>query len=149
MIYSRGTEEIRFCRKHNLNFEVIPGITAGIAGAALFHVPLTERGKNNMLLFYTGRKNENGFPEMDSMIKIINSGSPVIVYMGLNNLIELSAMLMKSGVAPSTPVQILSRISQDGQYGYATTVEQVKKFLDENRPEMPSTILIGRNLENI
>lgn len=149
MIYSRGTEEIRFCRKHNLNFEVIPGITAGIAGAALFHVPLTERGKNNMLLFYTGRKNENGFPEMDSMIKIINSGSPVIVYMGLNNLVELSAKLMKSGVVPSTPVQILSRISQDGQNGYATTVEQMKEFLDENRPEMPSTILIGRNLENI
>ena len=149
MIYSRGTEEIRFCRKHNLNFEVIPGITAGIAGAALFQVPLTERGKNNMLLFYTGRKNENGFPELDSMVKIIDSGSPVIVYMGLNNLAELSEKLMENGVTPSTPIQILSKISQKGQKGYDSTVGSVKEFLEINTPEMPSAILIGRNLENI
>lgn len=149
MIYSRGTEEIRFCREHDLNFEVIPGITAGISGAALFHVPLTERGKNNMLLFYTGRKNENGFPEMDSMIKIIEAGSPVIVYMGLKNLVELSERLMDSGVKHSTPVQILSKISQNGQKGYATTLSQAKDFIENYKPETPSTILIGRNLENI
>lgn len=149
MIYSRGTEEIRFCQKHNLNFEVIPGITAGIAGAALFHVPLTERGKNNMLLFYTGRKNESGFPEMDSMVKIIRSGSPVIVYMGLNNLVELAERLIKSGVDSLTPVQILSKISQKGQKGYATTLAMAQDFINNNTPETPSTILIGRNLENI
>jgi len=149
MIYSRGTEEIRFCREHNLNFEVIPGITAGISGAALFHVPLTERGRNNMLLFYTGRKNESGFPEIDSMVNVLETGSPVIVYMGLNNLVELAGKLTESGVEISTSVQILSRISQSGQKSYATTIGQVKEFLEKNIPEMPSTILIGRNLENI
>jgi len=112
-------------------------------------VPLTERGKNNMLLFYTGRKNEDGFPELDSMVKIIDSGSPVIVYMGLNNLVELSEKLMERGVAPSTPIQILSKISQNKQKVFATTVGDVKEFLKKNTPEMPSTIIIGRNLENI
>jgi uroporphyrin-III C-methyltransferase len=149
MIYSRGTEEIRFCRERNLNFEVIPGITAGISGAALFHIPLTERGKNNMLLFYTGRKNETGFPEMDSMVKIIASGSPVIVYMGLNHLVELAEKLMESGVDRSIPVQILSKISQNGQKGFATTLALAKDFIENNNPETPSTILIGKNIENI
>ena len=149
MIYSRGTEEIRFCRRHNLNFEVIPGITAGISGAAIFHVPLTERGRNNMLLFYTGRKNETGFPEMDSMVKILESGSPVIVYMGLTHLAELAGKLTEYGVERSTPVQILSKISQNGQKGHATTLEQVQAFIENNKPETPATILIGRNLENI
>ncbi len=149
MIYSRGNEEIRFCREHNLNYEVIPGITAGIAGAALFSVPLTERGKNNMLLFYTGRKSENGFPEIDSLIKIIESGSPAVVYMGLNYLPELADSLMERGIEPSTPVHILSKISQDGQKGYVTTLEKAKSFLEGNRPETPSTILIGKHVESI
>jgi uroporphyrin-III C-methyltransferase len=41
MVYSRGAEEISFCRKHQLNFEVIPGVTAAMAGASLFTTPLT------------------------------------------------------------------------------------------------------------
>ncbi len=149
MIFGRGAEEIRFCKQHGLNYEIIPGITAGIAGASLCSVPLTERGKNSQVLFYTGQKNENGFPGLDSVLKVLDSGSPVIIYMGLNCLAELSRELTANGTDPATTVQVLSRISQSGQQIFTTTLRDTESFLNTHQPETPSTVIIGKNTNQI
>lgn len=149
MIFGRGAEEIRFCKDNNLHFEVIPGITAGIAGASLFSVPLTERGKNNMLLFHTCRKVNNQFPELDSLIHILKTGSPVVLYMGLNHLGELAAELALKGISPLMPVQILCKISQPGQSSYSTILENVEEFLEEKKPCTPSLVIVGEHAERI
>ncbi len=147
MVYSRGVEEINFCRRHQLNFEVIPGITAALAGVSLFNTPLTQRGKNNMILFYTGRKNNCGYPQVESVVNVLKSGSPVIIYMGLSHLVDLAECLMSYGIEKTIHVQILCRISQNGQKKYRTTLGEVKSFLEINRPETPSIIIMGKNLE--
>jgi uroporphyrin-III C-methyltransferase len=149
MIFARGVEEIRFCRANNLNIEVIPGITAGLAASALFNIPLTERGNNNMALFYTSTREDGGKYEIEPLIHVIRAGSPVIVYMGLNNLPDLTCELVTKGVDPATPVQILSNISQDGQKCWSTNIGNVTGFLMENKPAMPSIIIIGKYAEQI
>ena len=149
MVFGRGAEEIRFCKDNNLNFEVIPGITAATAGASLFSVPITERGKNNMVLFYASKTDENGFPESDSLINILNTGSPVVVYMGLKYLPGLSNELEKKGLPGSTNIQILCKISQNNQTAYSTTISGVEHFLQNNSPETPSLIIIGTNAKRI
>jgi uroporphyrin-III C-methyltransferase len=149
MVYSLGAEEISFCRKHQLNFEVIPGITAAMAGASLFTTPLTQRGKNSMVLFYTGRKNNCGYPQVESVINVIQTGSPVIIYMGLSNLVDLSECLLSYGIDRNVKIQIMCRISQNGQKKYETTLSEVNEFLLNNIPETPSLIMIGKNIESL
>ena len=149
MVFGRGAEEIRFCKENNLTFEVIPGVTAGIAGSSLFSVPLTERGKNNMLLFYACRKVDGQFPELESLLNILKTGSPVVSYMGLIHLAELSEKLAEKGLPLSTPIQILSRISQKNQRGFCTTMGEIDSFFQKHQPETPSIVIIGENAEEI
>ena len=149
MVFARGAEEIRFCRANNLNFEVVPGVTAGLAGSSLFNIPVTERGKNNMILFYTATRDGDGLNETGIIIQIIQTGSPVIVYMGMNSLPSLAGELKGKGIDPSTPVQILSNISQAEQKIYSTTIGDVSEFLKENKPGTPSIVIIGKNAELI
>jgi uroporphyrin-III C-methyltransferase len=149
LVYSRGAEEISFCRRHQLNVEAIPGITAAMAGASLFTTPLTRRGKNSMILFYTGRKNNCGYPQIESVVNVVQTGSPVIVYMGLTHLIDLADCLVSHGIEQSVTVQIMCRISQKGQKKYITTLGDVKEYLQSNNPETPATIMIGKNIETL
>lgn len=149
MIFGRGAEEIRFCKENNLNYEVIPGVTAAVAGSSLFSIPLTERGKNNMLLFYTCRKENDCFPQLEPLVSVLLNGSPVVLYMGLHHLSELSGKLLDLGISGKMPVQILCKISQPGQSSYSTTLETVDAFLAENRPCTPSLVILGEYAERI
>ncbi len=149
MVFARSAEEFRFCRANNLHFEVIPGITAGLAASALFNIPLTERCKSNMALFYTPTREDGGFYDKEPLIQVIQAGSSVIVYMGLNNLQNLAEELIAKGISTETPVQILSHISHAGQKSWSTTIGNVSGFLKENKPATPSIIIIGKNAEQI
>ncbi|MFC0874984.1 uroporphyrinogen-III C-methyltransferase [Saccharicrinis sp. FJH2] len=145
MVYGRGAEEIRFCKECGLNYEVIPGLTAGVAASSLFSLPLTERGKNNLILFYTGQDKGEGFPDIETTTNVLKNGSPVIVYMGLKTLPLLSQQLVEKGVDSSLLVQILSRISQKDQSHLSTTLADVSTLLSQEDPPTPTLVIIGRN----
>ena len=149
MIFGRGAEEVRFCKENNINYEVIPGVTAGIAASASFDIPLTERGKSSMVLFCAGYRSNDCFSNIDTLVQILNSGSPAVIYMGLNILTGLAAALIDKSVESSTPVQILSNISHSNQKKYSTTLGEVSTFLQKVIPESPSTVIIGKYAERI
>lgn len=149
MIFGRGAEEIRFCKKERLNYEVIPGVTAGIAGASLFDIPLTERNRNGMTLFYTGHRIGGSFSDLPAVVEVLRTGSPVLIYMGLHNLADLSEALIKAGVLETTSVQVLSKVSQEEQKSYETKLNEVSNFLELNNPKTPSVIVIGEHAKRI
>lgn len=149
MIFGRGAEEIRFCRENNLNFEVIPGITAGIAAASTFQIPLTERGKNRMVLLYTGHLHNGRFDEINAVTEVLKTGSPVVLYMGLHHLGELSKALLESAINPETHVNIASCISHPNQNAFNIPLNGIESFLKNNRPETPCVVMIGKNAVKI
>ena len=131
-IFGRGAEELAFCLEEGLNVEIIPGITAGLAAANCFHIPMTLRNKNSMALFYTGHKRKGGFDEIEVVASVLKTGAPVIVYMGLRNLIMLSKELLELGINPQTPVQIASKVGHEDEQLFTTRLEEVESFLEEN-----------------
>ena len=144
MIFGRGAEEVRFCKENNLNYEVIPGVTAGIAASALFDIPLTERGKSSSVLFCAGSRENGCFSNIDSMVQILKSGSPAVIYMGLNILADLAGALINKTVESSMSVQILCNISRPNQKIYSTTLGNILVVLQQNSIETPATIIIGK-----
>lgn len=142
-IFGRGAEELEFCLSENLNVEVVPGITAGFAAAAGFHIPLTLRGINSMALFYTGHKRNGGFDDIQVVVSVLKTNAPVLVYMGLKNLSALSEELLESKIPGETPVQLFSRMGHPDQKNYSTNLSGVDPFLQNNDPPMPAVIIIG------
>ncbi len=142
-IFGRGAEELEFCLSENLNVEVIPGITAGLAAATGFHIPLTLRGKNSMALFYTGHKQNGGLADIGIVASVLKSNAPVMVYMGLANLSLLSRELQEHGVSGHVPVQIVSCVGHSDQQIFLSTLSAISGFLESVKPPMPSVIIIG------
>ncbi|WP_372775498.1 uroporphyrinogen-III C-methyltransferase [Mangrovibacterium sp.] len=142
-IFGRGAEELEFCLRENLCIEVVPGITAGLAAATTFHIPVTLRGVNSMALFYTGHKRNGGFVDIETVASVIKANAPVMVYMGLKNLEILVAELLDREVASDTPIQIASRVGHNDQQLYTTSICELSQFLQQNDPPMPAVILLG------
>jgi uroporphyrin-III C-methyltransferase len=146
MIFGRGAEEIRFCIENKLNYEVIPGVTSALGAASLYGIPLTERGKNSMVLFGTGHYSEGEFQDIETFISVLKSGSPIIIFMGLNKLIQLSARLIEQSISDDTSVQILSKVSQPEASVVECTLKTISQAIETQKPPMPALIIIGKNV---
>ncbi len=147
MIFGRGAEEIRFCIENKLDYEVIPGVTSALGAASLFGIPLTERGKNSMVLFGTGSYCNGDFCDLESFVTVLKSGSPIIFFMGLNKLVHLAIRLMEKSVSPETKVQILSKVSQPESSALEGTLGSIEQLLAIQKPPMPALVILGKNVE--
>jgi len=146
MIFGRGAEEIRFCIENKLNYEVIPGVTSALGAASLYGIPLTERGKNSMVLFGTGHYSDGEFLDLDTFVSVLKSGSPIIIFMGLNKLIQLAQRLIDQAISADTSVQILSKVSQPDASSAEGTLGTISQVLEAEKPVMPALVIIGKNV---
>jgi uroporphyrin-III C-methyltransferase len=55
-IFGRGAEEAEYLFKHNIEFEIIPGITSAIGSAAYAGIPLTHRRFASSVIVVTGHE---------------------------------------------------------------------------------------------
>jgi len=149
MIFGRGAEEIRFCIENSLNYEAIPGVTSALGAASLYGIPLTERGKNSMVLFGTGHYCDGDFCDLETFVSVLKSGSPIIFFMGLNKLVHLAKRLIEKGISSEMNVQILSKVSQADTSAIEAKLGVVEKILEAKKPLMPALIIIGKNVERL
>ncbi len=146
MIFGRGAEEIRFCIENNLNYEVIPGVTSALGAASLYGIPLTERGKNSMVLIGTGHYRKGEFLDIDTFVSVLKSGSPIIIFMGLNKLIQLASQLIGNSIPGSTSIQIFSKVSHPEATVVACTLDTISRTFETGKPPLPALIFIGQNV---
>ncbi|MGE5424660.1 MAG: uroporphyrinogen-III C-methyltransferase [Syntrophothermus sp.] len=149
MIFGRGAEEIRFCIDNQLNYEVIPGVTSALGAASAYGIPLTERGKNSMVLFGTGTYCEGDFCDIKTFVSVLQSGSPIVFFMGLSKLIKLAKRLVDLSIALETKVHILSKVSQPGADAIDGTLQNIAQLIETHQPPMPALVIIGRNAERL
>ncbi len=149
MIFGRGAEEIRFCKAKGLNYEVVPGVTAGVAASGLLEVPLTERHKSAMVLFYTGHRTDDSLTNVESVIEVLKGNGTVAIYMGFKNLDLLVSKIMEAGCDPNMPLQVMGYVGQEKQCLMSATISSVHDKLENEHQPSPAIIFIGKYAEPI
>lgn len=115
----------------------------------MYGIPLTERGKNSMVLFGTGHYCEGDFCDLDTFVSVLKSGSPIIFYMGLNKLVKLAERLIDKFISSEIKVQILSKVSQPDASVIDGTLGTIAQIMESQKPPMPALVIIGENVERL
>ena len=142
-IFGRGSEEAMHLARHNVRFEVIPGITAAAGISAATGIPLTHRGIATGLRFVTGHG--KGDEELDlDWRSLADSSTTLVIYMGLAKLPELSRRLIEAGLSPDTPALAVANGTTLKQRQCLSTLEQLPYALGDLDFTPPVLCLIGR-----
>ncbi|MFA8435882.1 MAG: uroporphyrinogen-III C-methyltransferase [Marinifilaceae bacterium] len=149
LIFGRGVEEIRYLIENQLDYELVPGITAGIAAANHFEIPITERAKNTTLMFCTGTTAKNDMEQFQAISYMIKKGTPLILYMGLKNLPNIIEKFNEEGVSMQTPICAASKVSYSEEDWVSGTLENILQNLEEHPLATPTILLIGENLQSL
>lgn len=125
LIFGRAGEEIESLRAANIEFEIVPGITSALGGAAISAIPLTHRGASSAVVFVTAY-HASGTEAID-WSKLVASSATLVIYMPGKNYSQLAAKLQESGLAPATPCAILSRVTTPYQQTHHTTIAELNR----------------------
>jgi uroporphyrinogen III methyltransferase/synthase len=108
-VFGRGGEEAEGLREAGIPFEVVPGVTAGVAASAYAGIPVTHRDAASAVAFVTGHE-DPGKPEsaLDWSALAAFPGT-VVVYMGVRQLPGICQRLIAAGRPPTEPAAVIER----------------------------------------
>jgi len=141
-VFGRVGEEAEEASKHNIPFEIIPGITSSIAAAAYAGIPVTHREYSTSFTLRTGHKcmeNEN-LIESNCSDQL---GDTLAYYMGVSNLPKICKHLIKIGKSKDTPVAVIQWGTIGKQKVVEGTIETIVSVIEEEEMTNPAMTVIG------
>lgn len=141
-IFGRGGEEAEECFQAGIPFEIIPGITAGIAAPAYAGIPVTHRNFSSSFAIITGHCKEGGKDNIqwEALAKGIDT---LAIYMGVKNLPYIRRQLLQHGKAPDTPVALIHCGTLTSQKTVVGTLDTIVEMVESQKIINPSMIVIG------
>ena len=138
LIFGRAGEEIDALKKANIEYEIVPGVTAAMGAAAAAGIPLTHRQASSTLVLTAGhRASEN---DDEDWSKFAGAESTLVIYMPGTNYNEISSRLKAAGFAKETPCAIISRATTPAQRIHRTTVSELDR---SPRLASPTLLVVG------
>jgi uroporphyrin-III C-methyltransferase len=105
-VFGRGWDEAAALTEAGIRFRIIPGLTSGLAAAALAGIPATSRDTNHAVVLAAGHRAEDGRSAADWQA-LAKLGQPLILYMPMAQLAEIAASLEQGGLPPDTPAALI------------------------------------------
>lgn len=142
-IFARLSEELLPVCEAGIPFEIVPGITAATAAAAMATISLTSRSNASAVAFVTGHECDEKSTPID-FERLASFQGTIVIYMGVEKAATWSAELIRSGMSPDTPVSVVSRCSLPHQSTVSSTLLELSNDLEALRLPSPAVIIIGQ-----
>jgi uroporphyrin-III C-methyltransferase len=111
-VFGRGWDEAAALTAAGVRFRIIPGLTSGLAAAALAGIPATSRDTNHAVVLAAGHRAEDGHSAADWQA-LAKLGQPLVLYMPMTQLAEIAAALEQGGLPPDTPAALIQSATTD------------------------------------
>ena len=107
LVFGRGSEEAQVLRAAGVRYEIVPGITSGIAAPAYAGIPVTHRDVAAGVAFVTGHQARDGAElDWDALARFPGT---LVFYMAVKALPRLSEALIAAGRPADEPVAVVER----------------------------------------
>ena len=103
LVFGRGSEEALSLAEAGVPFEIVPGVTAGVAAPAYAGIPVTHRGGATSVTFVTGHEDPSKPETQTDWSALARAGGTIVLYMGVKTLPRIADALMKGGMSSDTP----------------------------------------------
>jgi uroporphyrinogen III methyltransferase/synthase len=142
-VFGRGGEEALALKEAGIPFEVVPGVTAGVAAPAFAGIPVTHRDLASAVAFVTGHE-DPGKPESaldwDALARFPGT---LVLYMGVRALPAIAERLIAAGRPADEPAAVVERGTLPGQRTVLATLANIAAQASEAGLRAPAVTVIG------
>jgi uroporphyrinogen III methyltransferase/synthase len=165
-VFGRGGEEALLLRAAGVEFEIVPGVTAGVAAPAYAGIPVTHRELASGVAFVTGHeRGEAGEASAggeasgrdreppgeagdkpDSALDwaaLARFPGTLVFYMGVRALERIAERLQAEGRPSQEPVAVIERGTLPGQRAVVGTLADIAALAAAERIRAPAVTVVG------
>ena len=141
--FGRGGEEAEALADAGVRFEVVPGVTAGIAAPAYAGIPVTHRDDASAVAFVTGHENPGKDETALDYEALASFPGTLVFYMGVKRLGEIAARLIEAGRAAEEPAAVVERGTLPGQRSVEGTLSEIAQVVADAGIRPPAITVVG------
>jgi uroporphyrinogen III methyltransferase/synthase len=143
LLFGRGAEEMQALRAAGIRFEVVPGVTAGLAGMSYAGIPATARGSASTITFITGHEAAGKDAPSVDYDALAALGGTLVFYMGVRRVREIAQRLTGAGLPGDTPCCMLEWATLPGQRTVVGSLTDIADRAAQAGVEPPALIVVG------
>jgi uroporphyrinogen III methyltransferase/synthase len=142
-VFGRGGEEALALRDAGVPYEIVPGVTAGIAAAAYAGIPVTHRGLASAVALVTAHEDPTKEHDALDWRALASFPGTLVFYMGVRTLPALTARLIAAGRPAREPAAIVARGTFPDQSTVRGTLETIAAAAAQASVAAPAVTVIG------
>ncbi|AZV45505.1 uroporphyrinogen-III C-methyltransferase [Peribacillus asahii] len=142
-VFGRGAEEAEVLAEHGIEYEIVPGITAGIAAPAYAGIPVTHREHASSFAIVTGHGRDSKGQDHLNWSALATGIDTVAFYMGVGNLAYICKQLIDHGRSAQTPVAVIEWGTTDKQRTVTGNLETIRDLVIQENIQNPAMVLVG------
>lgn len=141
-VFGRGGEEALALAEAGIPFEIVPGVTAGIAVPAYAGIPVTHRGLAGGVALLTahGGEDTDALPVDLAQMAV---DCTLVFYMGMKNLPRVVEELLRLGRPGDTPAAVIEWGACARQRTITGALTDIRERCTRAGIEAPAVIVIG------
>jgi uroporphyrinogen III methyltransferase/synthase len=142
-VFGRGGEEAEALEAAGIPFEVVPGVTAGVAAPAYAGIPVTHRDAASAVAFVTGHEDPAKPESALDYDALARFPGTLVVYMGMRQLRAIAARLIEAGRDAAEPAAVVERGTLAGQRTATATLGTIAEEAEAERIKAPAIAVFG------
>jgi len=142
-VFGRGAEEAEILKNHGIVYEIVPGITAGIAAPAYAEIPVTHRDFATSFALVTGHGREEKGQDFLNWPALATGIDTVAFYMSVGNIAYIARKLIDNGRKATTPVAVIEWGTTAQQRTITGQLDEIANIIEREGYHNPSMIVVG------
>lgn len=143
-VFGRGSEEAIALKKAGIEYEIIPGVTSGLAAPIYSGIPITHRGLVTQCVFVTAHEcpdKPECQVEWEKLAKLKNTC--LIIYMGASRIESISRKLINNGMDPAMPAAVIENATLPKQRTLTARLDELAEEFASQNFHAPVIIMIS------
>ncbi len=140
-VFGRGGEEALALVRAGIPFEIVPGVTSGLAAPAYAGIPITYRELASSASFIEGHEDPAKEESAIDWTAVAASGGTLVFFMGTRKLAAIASKLVAQGRSDQTPVAVILWGTRPQQKVVTGTLQDIAQRAADLQP--PTVIVVG------
>lgn len=142
-VFGRVGEEAEILAEHGITYEIVPGITSGIAAPAYAGIPVTHRDHASSFAIVTGHSRAEKEEDHLNWSALAQGIDTIAFYMGIGNLNHICTRLIEHGKNPNTKAAIIQWGTTERQKTVTGNLNNIEDHAAKAGITHPAIVLVG------